>query len=71
MHVCSILTEYNLLESSAHKLHVLPEKLISQTVELYLYACLYSFNKYLWRACSAVCQARSSAQGIHWRSGEL
>lgn len=35
MHACSIMEEYNLLESSAHKCHFFPEKLPLQTVELY------------------------------------
>lgn len=50
MHVCSIMTEYNLRESSAHKLHFLPEKLASQTIEIYFYACIYSFKEYLMKS---------------------
>lgn len=47
MHVCSIMTEYNLLEISAHNLHFLPENLASQTGETELYACIHSSKEYL------------------------
>ena len=57
MHACSLMAEYNLLESSAPKLHFPPEKLVSETVEVNFSAYFYSFNKYLWRTYSAVCQA--------------
>lgn len=63
MHACIIMTECNLLESLAHKLHFLHKNLVSQTIDVYFYAYIYSFNKYLWRSCSAVCQTWSWALG--------
>lgn len=58
MHVCSIMTKYSLLESSAHKLHYFLRSIFP--AEIYFYACIYSFREYIRRTCSVMCQAELS-----------
>ena len=60
MHLCSIMTKYNLLENCAHKPHFLPEKLVSQTVEICFYAYCHSFNEYLME--SLLCRVPNRVQ---------